>query len=95
MLGKDSTPHPLSRNRMYLLCCRECRASYIRETGSTFYSRISEHVDAFDNGHPEKSAFARICWTADTLVVKKLCSILKDKYTRNLGLENIGITKKD
>ena len=90
--GKDSTP-PLSRSGVYLLCCNDCSAGYVGETGRSFSTRIGDHVSAYVNNNPTKSAFARhLIDFGHSGGVEKIL-YCEENYRRRLALEEIEIGK--
>ena len=79
-----------------LLCSRDCRASYVGETGRSFSTRISEHVDGYENRNPGKLAFAQLLLDRGLIPVmmKYVLLLYEDNYRRRIAFENIEMMKK-
>ena len=79
---------------MYLLRCRNCPAVYIGETGRAFRTRINEHISAYTNNNPTKSAFSKHLIDEGHYAEKEASILYNENRTRRrLALESIAITK--
>lgn len=56
--GKDVVPGG-GKSGVYRMCCDQCEAVYVGQTGRSFEVRYKEHVAAVRNDRPERSNFAR------------------------------------
>ena len=81
---------------MYRICCGECQATYIGETGQKLLTQFKEYINkAYGKVQPHKSAFASHLLESAHLLEHVNVSLLHkgQVYNRWLGLEAIKITR--
>lgn len=76
-----------------MLCCRDCPAAYIGETGRAFRTRLNDHVSAYTNGNVTKSAFARHLLENNHSGGEEIILHTENKFRRRIALESIEIEK--
>lgn len=96
ILSKLKDPIPKSeRSGVYKLKCSDCEAVYIGETGRQLSVRVREHVHAFTENKPKKSAFAAHLIQNNHSFQEGMEVLLHEEndFRKRLALETIEITR--
>ena len=92
-MARTQSPPLLLKCGVYLLKCNDCPAVYIGECRRSFKVRISDHINAFFDNKPARSAFVKHLIEEDH--IPKAVEILhvEGKNQKRTALESIEIAE--
>ena len=73
---------------MYFLSCRDCPAQYIGETGGSFAAQFCDHLSAYVNKKPTRSAYAAHLIDTDHVPGNEQVLPVECNFRRRTALEN-------